>query len=117
MMTIIHMIRGGLVFIGLAIMWNGWSLIRAAKGGMVDKGSYAYVRHPQYSGLFIIKTGILIRWPTIITVLLFAGLLFVYYSRSKREEGEMIELFREEYKHYMKKTPMFIPKFNGKSQS
>jgi len=109
-MVVIHIISDGLVIIGFSIMWKGWKLIHAAKGGLVIEGPYAYVRHPQYSGLFIIMIGMLIQWPTIITALMFPILVFVYYSLSKREEGEMIKIFGDEYRRYLDKTPMFIPR-------
>jgi protein-S-isoprenylcysteine O-methyltransferase Ste14 len=109
-MTVIHLVSNGLVIIGFAIMWKGWKLIHGAKGELVTEGPYAYVRHPQYSGLFIIMVGMLIQWPTIITALMFPVLLYVYYRLSKREEGEMIKLFGDEYRRYMGKTPMFIPR-------
>lgn len=114
MLTIIHLISGGLVLIGFIIMWKGWKLIHAAKRELVTEGPYAYVRHPQYSGLFLVMIGMLIQWPTIITALMFPVLFFVYYRLSKREEGDMIELFGDEYKHYMERTPMFIPRFRTK---
>lgn len=72
-------------------------------------------RHPQYSGLFIVMIVMLIQWPTIITALMFPVLFFVYYRLSRREESEMIELFGDEYKRYMEKMPMFIPKPGGRA--
>ncbi|MBI4848282.1 MAG: isoprenylcysteine carboxylmethyltransferase family protein [Nitrospirae bacterium] len=111
MMNVIHILSNGLVIIGFAIMWKGWKLIHSAKGELVVTGPYAYVRHPQYSGLFIIMTGMLIQWPTIITALMFPVLIFVYYRLSMREESEIIKLSGDEYKAYMQKTPMFVPKF------
>jgi protein-S-isoprenylcysteine O-methyltransferase Ste14 len=113
MMTVIHIISNGLVLIGFAIMWKDWSLIHAAKGELVTGRLYAYVRHPQYSGLFLVMIGMLIQWPTIITAFMFPVLLFVYYRLSKREEGEMIELFGEEYRKYRERTPMFMPRIGG----
>ncbi|OGP29623.1 MAG: isoprenylcysteine carboxyl methyltransferase [Deltaproteobacteria bacterium GWC2_42_11] len=110
MMTVIHIISNGLTLIGFVIMWNGWKLIHGAKGGLVKDGPYAYVRHPQYSGLFLIMIGMLIQWPTVITALMFPVLVFVYYRLSKREEVEMLKTFGDEYKQYMEKVPMFIPK-------
>lgn len=110
MMTVIHLISNGLVVIGFALMWKGWKLIHGAKGELVTDGPYAYVRHPQYAGLFIIMIGMLIQWPTIITAVMFPVLVFVYYRLSKREEGEMTKLFGEEYGRYVEKTPMFIPR-------
>jgi protein-S-isoprenylcysteine O-methyltransferase Ste14 len=116
MMTVIHIISNGLVFIGFAIMWKGWKLIHGAKGGLVTDGPYAYVRHPQYSGLFLVMIGMLIQWPTIITALMFPMLIYVYYRLSKREENEMAILFGDGYKRYMEKTPMFIPRLRRKER-
>ena len=114
MMTIIHVISNGLVFIGFMIMWKAWKLIHGAKGELVTEGPYSYVRHPQYAGLFIIMISMLIQWPTIITALMFPVLVFAYYRLSKREESDMIKMFRDEYKRYIEKTPMFIPRLKGK---
>lgn len=114
MLTLIHLVSNTLVFIGFLIMWKGWRLIHGAKSGLVTEGPYAYVRHPQYSGLFLIVTGMLIQWPTIITALMFPVLIFVYHGLSRREEREMIELFGDNYRRYMENTPMFIPKLAGK---
>jgi len=116
MMTIIHIISNGLVFIGFMIMWKAWKLIHGAKGELVTEGPYSYVRHPQYAGLFIIMIGMLIQWPTIITALMFPVLVYVYYRLSKREEGEMIKMFGGEYKRYIEKTPMFLPRLSGRAE-
>jgi protein-S-isoprenylcysteine O-methyltransferase Ste14 len=116
MMTVIHLVSNGLVIIGFSIMWKGWKLIHGAKGELVTSGPYAYVRHPQYAGLFIIMIGMLIQWPTIITAVMFPVLVFVYYRLSKREEGEMLKLFGDEYERYIQKTPMFIPRSGSRAQ-
>ncbi len=110
MMTVIHIISNGLTVIGFVIMWKGWKLIHGAKDSLVMDGPYAYVRHPQYFGLFVIMIGMLIQWPTIITALMFPVLVFIYYRLSKKEEEEMIRTFGDEYKQYRVRVPMFIPK-------
>lgn len=109
MLAVVHMISNLLVFIGFAIMWKGWRRIHGANGGLVTDGLYKYVRHPQYSGLFLVMIGMLIQWPTIITALMFPVLVYVYYRLSKREEREVWKIFGDEYRDYAKKTPMFIP--------
>ena len=116
MMVLIHLISNTFVLIGFVIMWKGWKLIHSAKGGLVTGGPYAYVRHPQYAGLFLVMIAMLIQWPTIITALMFPVLVFVYYRLSKREESEMITLFGDEYRRYMEKAPMFIPRLGGKTR-
>lgn len=117
MMNIIHLISNGLVFTGFAIMWKGWRLIHRAEDHLVTGGPYAYVRHPQYSGLFIVMIAMLIQWPTIITALMFPVLVYVYYRLSRREEKDVIKVFGSEYMEYMRKTPMFVPGLKKSSGS
>ena len=116
MMTVIHIISNGLTVIGFVIMWKGWKLIHDSKDSLVTEGPYAYVRHPQYSGLFVIMIGMLIQWPTIITALMFPVLVFIYYRLSKREEEEMIRTFGDDYQKYRVRVPMFIPKIRHKER-
>ena len=116
MLGIIHLISNALVIIGFAIMWKGWKLIHGAKGELVTGGPYAYVRHPQYVGLFLVLIGMLIQWPTIITAIMFPVLIYAYSRLSKKEESEMIRLFGDEYRKYMEHTPMFIPKVGGEKE-
>ncbi len=114
MMTIIHIVSNGLALVGFMIMGKGWALIHGAKSGLVMTGPYARVRHPQYTGLFLVMISMLIQWPTIITAAMFPVLIYVYYRLSKREEEEMIKAYGDEYRRYMEKTPMFMPKWGGK---
>ncbi|KAA3616813.1 MAG: isoprenylcysteine carboxylmethyltransferase family protein [Calditrichaeota bacterium] len=102
---------GGLVmFLGLSIMSNGWRQIHSAKGKFVKDGIYAHVRHPQYTGLFLITIGMLIQWPTLITLIMWPVLMYAYYMLARREEGEVETQFREEYALYREQVPAFIPK-------
>lgn len=110
MLALIHIVSNGLMIAGFFVMAAGWRRIHSAKGGLVAGGVYGYVRHPQYSGLFIITIGLLIQWPTIITALMWPVLITVYYRLSKREELEMEKEFGEAYKKYREEVPMFIPR-------
>lgn len=112
MMDTIHLISNGMVVIGLFIMWIGWKLIHSAQSGLVTSGLYGYVRHPQYTGLFVVITGMFIQWPSITTVIMAPVLIMVYYRLSKSEEKDMIEKFGDEYIEYMLRTPRFIPKIS-----
>lgn len=115
MMTIIHIVSNGLALVGFMIMGKGWALIHGAKSGLVMTGPYAHVRHPQYSGLFLVMISMLIQWPTIITAAMFPVLIYVYYRLSKMEENDMLVQFGDEYRRYMKKTPMFMPRLRSAS--
>jgi len=114
MLTVIHIVSNGLMVAGFLMMSAGWSKVHGAKGGLVTDGIYAYMRHPQYSGLFLITTGLLIQWPTIITILMWPALIFAYYRLSMKEEAEMEREFGEAYQRYKEKAPMFIPRITGR---
>jgi len=105
---------GGLVMgLGLLIMSNGWKQIHEAKGNLVIDGIYTKIRHPQYSGLFLITIGMLIQWPTIITLLMWPILMFAYYRLAMREEKEVEAKFGDAYLQYKEKVPAFIPRFQS----
>lgn len=108
---IICQLGGFIMLIGLIIMGKGWKQIHEAKGELVTDGIYTYVRHPQYTGLFLITIGLLIQWPTVITLVMWPILMYAYYRLAKREEREVEAKFGEAYKAYRQKVQAFIPKF------
>lgn len=111
--AIIEMIFGlGLVVFGLLLIGKGWVFIYQAQGDnrLVTEGPYAYIRHPQYLGIFIALFGQLVHWPTLLTLLLFPVIVFAYWRLARQEEDAMCEAFGQKYIDYMKHTPMFFPK-------
>jgi len=94
---------------GLVLVIAGWRPIYRSKEELVAKGVYRYVRHPQYLGLILVTLGWLIHWPTILTVVMWPILVFMYYNLAKKEEKELEEKFGERYLLYKKNVPMFIP--------
>ena len=110
MSAIIHLVSNGLMLGGLILMGAGWRRIHKAKGALVTDGVYAWVRHPQYVGLFVITVGMLVQWPTIVTVATWPVLMAVYYGLARREEREAEVLFGEAYARYRDSVPMFIPR-------
>jgi protein-S-isoprenylcysteine O-methyltransferase Ste14 len=87
----------------------GWLKIHKAQG-LVTDGIYRYLRHPQYIGLFLIMTGWLLHWPTLLTLIIFPVLLVVYYRLAINEEKVLAESFNEEFEAYRKQTPRFFPR-------
>ncbi len=111
-MAMVEMIIGYFfVFAGISLIVRGWRLIYAARKEekLVTGGIYQYIRHPQYTGIYLAIFGQLIHWPTIPTLVLFPVIIWAYYRLSRREEKVMIETFGDEYKTYMERTPMFFP--------
>jgi len=76
-------------------------------------GPYARVRHPQYTGFILIMLGFLLQWPTLITLVMFPILVYMYVRLARREEREVAVEFGEEYLRYSKRTPAFLPRLGG----
>jgi len=107
---LIHVVSNGLMVAGIVIMGKGWKRIHASGGDLVTDGIYSRVRHPQYSGLFLVSVGLMIQWPTLVTLLLWPVMSIVYYRLAMREEWNMIKLFGERYLRYRESVPAFFPR-------
>jgi len=94
---------------GYTLMSKGWQQIHSAHGDLVTDGVYGFVRHPQYTGLFLIIIGFLVQWPTFITVIMAPVLVYAYIRLSRSEERVVQKSFSEEYTLYAKSKPMFFP--------
>jgi len=68
------------------------------------------MRHPQYTGLFLITIGMVVQWPTLITALTWPLLLLVYYRLARREEREVEAQFGDAYRRYQAQVPMLVPR-------
>ncbi len=101
-----------LMLAGYTLLSKGWTQIHAARGGLVTDGVYAYVRHPQYTGLFLVIIGFLVQWPTLLTVLMAPVLLYAYVRLARREERRAASAFGEAYAEYLRRTPAFFPPVN-----
>ena len=94
---------------GYTLMYKGWRQIHRAHDKLVTDGVYAYARHPQYTGLFLIITGFLIQWPTLLTVIMAPILVYAYVRLSRSEENVVQQKFNQSYLQYVAHTPMFFP--------
>ena len=94
--------------IGLLLIALGWEKIHKATG-LVTNGIYRFVRHPQYTGMFLFTFGWILHWPSVITLILWPVLVVAYVWLARREEAVVIEEFGEPYLEYAKKTPRFLP--------
>lgn len=106
---IVMIISSIMILIGIFWIIDGWRAVYRSKGKLVTKGIYAKMRHPQYGGLFLIITGFLIQWPTLITIIMFPFLIGMYYKLAKREEKDIEKRCKRRYRLYKRKVPMFFP--------
>lgn len=93
--------------IGALLVIFGWRKIYKSKT-LVTTGIYGFSRHPQYVGILLIAFGWTVGWPTLLTLIMFPILVFVYYRLAKEEDAEMEKLYPKKYKDYKDKVPMFI---------
>lgn len=106
----IEMLVGYLIMtIGGILIVSGWEKIYKNKNDLAIDGIYKYMRHPQYTGIILVTFGMLVHWPTIITLLTWPVLAVAYYYLAKKEERELEDQFGEVYQEYKSRVPMFFP--------
>ena len=62
---------------------------------------------------YIGRIGWLLHWPTILTLIIFPVLVFVYYRLAISEEKALEKNFGDAFKTYRRKTPRFFPRFTN----
>ena len=110
----LSMILGyALLFVGIGLFIQGWrELFRARQQNrLVTTGLYRFVRHPQYTGLFLGLFGEgVVHWPTIFSIGIFPVIIIAYYLLARSEEKKVIAQFGDDYREYQERVPMFIPR-------
>jgi len=84
------------------------------RAGVVQSWIYARIRHPQYLCLAVAGFGLMTMWPRIIILVLYAGMLVIYYFLARFEESQM-EAKYPDYAAYREQTAMFIPGSPGRN--
>jgi protein-S-isoprenylcysteine O-methyltransferase Ste14 len=97
-----------MTLLGMILVIGGWIQIHGATG-LVINGLYKHMRHPQYTGLFLVITGWVIHWQTTLTVVMYPVLLVMYFYLARQEEAALERKFGAEYVTYLQNTPMFLP--------
>jgi protein-S-isoprenylcysteine O-methyltransferase Ste14 len=80
------------------------------EGRLATTGTYSHVRHPQYIGFAAIMFGFLLQWPTILTLLMFPLLVYMYVHLAHTEEIEARRTFGDAYDRYAASTPGWFPR-------
>jgi len=110
---VVSMIVGySIAFFGVGLISAGWrEVYRARKENrMATRGPYAAVRHPQYTGFFLVMFGEgVVHWPTVFSLAAFPIVVIAYLLLARKEEREMVQRFGNEYVEYQRRVPMFLP--------
>jgi protein-S-isoprenylcysteine O-methyltransferase Ste14 len=73
-------------------------------------GPYRFVRHPIYSGVLLLATGITATSGSAAAVVAFAGLAVLLNVKARFEEVLLLRRFPD-YGAYASRTPRFVPSF------
>ncbi len=111
----LHLLSNVFIFGGFILLYSAWKVLYEAQRTrtLATTGPYSYIRHPQYAGFTLIMLGFLFQWPTILTLLMFPVLVFMYVRLARREEREVLAEFGDAYAQYAARTPAFVPRFGG----
>jgi len=106
-----HLLSTVFIFGGFILLSAAWKALYQAqrKHGLATTGPYAKVRHPQYDAFVLIMFGFLLQWPTILTLLMFPVLVWMYVRLARTEERDAEAEFGERWREYAARTPGFIP--------
>ncbi len=78
---------------------------------IIKSGVYGSVRHPIYSAAIILSYGIFLYLQGLRSLVSVTWMTIVLVGWMRLEEKFLIKKFGNEYKEYMKKVPMFLPRF------
>lgn len=108
-----------MVFIGggFILLSSAWKVLYLAQRShqLATTGVYAKVRHPQYDAFVLIMFGFLLQWPTLLTLLMFPVLVWMYLHLARSEEKDALAEFGDAYNQYTQKTPAFFPRMGSAS--
>ena len=106
-----HVLSNVLIVAGFIMLSSAWTVLYRAQrqGTLATTGLYARMRHPQYVGFVLIMFGFLLQWTTLVTLLMFPILVWMYGRLAMAEEKEMRARYGALYDAYASRTPRFIP--------
>ena len=84
-----HLFSGIVIIAGAVLVMVGHLTLYAGRGRIVTWGIYRYLRHPQYIGIIVITGGMLIEYPTLLGLALWAILTLMYARRAQQESREI----------------------------
>ena len=109
-----HLASFALIGGGFILLSSAWRVLYAAQREhrLATTGVYARIRHPQYDAFILIMFGFLLQWPTLLTLLMFPVLVWMYVRLARSEERDALAEFGDEYSRYAQKTPAFLPRMD-----
>jgi protein-S-isoprenylcysteine O-methyltransferase Ste14 len=94
--SVLHILSSVGLVAGFLLLAASWRVLYAAQTEkrLATTGAFSYVRHPQYIGFIVIMFSFLLQWPTILTLLMFPLLVYMYVHFARTEEAEAHLIWR-----------------------
>jgi len=110
--TAFNWVGAFLIILGLSLLIIGLTQIAIAKikhMGLVEKGLYAWVRHPQYLGICLWIFGDALYGLRPMDFVVWLTLVFLYFLLAESEERSLQRQFGKDYLEYKKEVPFIFP--------
>jgi protein-S-isoprenylcysteine O-methyltransferase Ste14 len=107
-----HLASYAVIIAGFWLIASAWRVLWEAQGSgrLATEGAYRRIRHPQYVGFLLVMAGLLLQWPTLLTLAMFPVLVVAYWRLALSEEREVRKRFGVEWDAYAAVTPRFVPR-------
>jgi methanethiol S-methyltransferase len=114
-----HMLSFAFILGGFWLLAAAWRVLYAAQKAhaLAITGPYTRICRPQYVAFILIMFGFLLQWPTILTLLMFPMLGYMYLRLARDEEKVARAEFGDAYERYAARTPGFLPSFGARAVS
>ena len=93
----------------LGRLWSGGVVLKEGHR-VVDTGPYALVRHPIYSGAFLMAIGFVAIRARPSGILLALGFIAFFALKSRLEERLLLQEFGAAYEGYRQRVPRLVPR-------
>lgn len=109
--VVLSVLGAGVVVIALINLNTNLSPFPSPKasGELIQRGIYAFIRHPIYTGIVLAGIGWSLVSLNAVRILITGLLLLLFYFKARYEEGLLRQRF-EGYPEYMKRSGMFLPR-------
>jgi protein-S-isoprenylcysteine O-methyltransferase Ste14 len=89
---------------------RNWSseIVIQEKHELIERGPYAYIRHPLYSGLLLMLLGVVLYFGRRAWIIFIVCAVFGFYAKSQMEERLLSKTFPA-YSEYERRTKALIP--------
>ena len=90
---------------------RNWSGVVTFKGGheLITRGPYSLVRHPIYTGIFVMIIGTVIVFGHVAGIIALPFIFCGLWIKLRYEEKLMLEKFPHEYRAYQRRVKRLIP--------